>query len=271
LASVGLLTLDVTALGVVMTSDVQPVELLDGGLRVLPLSNETKVKKIMDRHGGGFHGLVGYVGTERIGNATVRSVLENTIQKTSDLPLQQFCTRLAEDLSAAWREHSLSTCLWVFVAGVEESEPRFWFVVNGELAPAGFYVNISDHFKVVNDLDMYAVPRAAAELGVATKDEVLARTTFFFRNGAIVPSAQVLDAFEPVVRTLYLGRFPGFPPIDTIDAYAAIVRVRQEFVKRLFDKPKGVWRGEGPGHVGGDIHVYSVDLTGAVRSHHKHA
>lgn len=267
----GLLTVDVTGLGVVMTSDAQPVELIEGGLRVLPLTNEAKTKKIMERHAGGFDGLLGYVGTERIGTATVRSIIERTSDATPDLPLGEFCRQLGDELSAAWRENDLRTCLWVFVAGVEGSEPRFWFLVNGELAPAGFYVNIGHDFRVVNDLDMYAVPAAAAKLGVVTKAEVLARTTFFFRNGALVPAATVLDDFVPLVRNLYLGGYAGFPPIETIGAYAAVVRVRQEFVKRLFHPAKGVWRGEDRGPVGGDVYVYSVDLAGRVASHHKQA
>lgn len=267
----GLLTVDVTALGVVMTSDMQPIELVDGGLRVLPLNNDTRVKKIIERHGGGFDGLIGYVGTESIAGATVRSFLEAQSSSAPDLPLGEFCRHLAEGLSQAWVDNDLRSCLWVFVAGVAGGEPRFWWAVNGELAPSGFYVNIGHQFRVTDDLDMYAVPRAAAQLGVATKSEVLARTTFFFRNGAIVPAANVLDDFEPLVRRLYLGGYPGFPPIETIEAYAAVVRVRQEFVKRLFDRPKGVWQGDERGPIGADIDVYSVDLDGNVLPHHKHA
>jgi len=254
-----------------MTSDTQPLELLNGSIRVITPNAENKTKRIVERHGGGFDGLVGYVGAERIGTATVRSFLERTIEDTPGLALDPFCRRLAADLEAAWIAEDLQTCLWGFIAGVETSEVRFWFVVNGELAPSGYYVNVGQTFRVVNDLDMDKVPTAAQKLGVATKAEVLARTTFFFRNGAIVPAANVLDAFEPLVQTLYFGRYPGFPPIDSIDSYAAIVRVRQEFVKRLFEKTKGVWRGEEPGPVGGDIHVYSVDLNGTVTPHHKHA
>ena len=267
----GLLTVDVTGLGVVMTSDTQPVELVEGSVRVLLLTDSTKVKKIIERHAGGFDGVVGYVGTEKIGNATVRSFIERTSSRTPNLPLGEFCRQLGCDLSMAWREKDMRTCLWVFVAGVENSDPQFWYIVNGELGPAGFYVNIAHGFRAVNDLDVNVVPKSAVELGVATKAEVLARTTFFFRNGAIVPAAKVLDDFMPLVQNLYLGGYPGFPPVETIDAYASMVRVRQEFVKRLFDKPKGVWRGEGRGPVGDDVDVYSVDLAGQVRPHHKHA
>jgi len=266
---VGLLTVDVTSLGVVMTSDSQPIELVEGGLKVLDL--KASDQKILERHAGGFDGLIGYVGTERIGSATTRSFLERSSDATPDLPLGDFCRQLAADLSAAWREHELRTCLWVFVAGTEGREPRFWFVVNGELAPAGYYVNIRDEFRAVNDLDMYKVPEAAAELGVRSKDEVLARTTFFFRNGAIAHCAGVLDDFTKLVRNLYFGGYPGFPPIATLDAYAALVRVRQEFVKRIFDPSKGVWRGDDRTPIDGTVIVCSVDLNGNVDPHHKHA
>jgi hypothetical protein len=265
----GLLTVDVTALGVVMTSDSQPIELVDGGVHVLEL--KASDDKIIERHAGGFDGLIGYVGTERIGNATTRSFLERVSAQVPDLDLGEFAHRLAADLSAAWREHDLRTCLWLFLAGTADGEPRFWFVVNGELAPAGYYVNIRPEFRAVNDLDMFVVPRAAAELGARTKADVLARTTFFFRNGAIVGASNVLDDFTALVRSLYLGGYPGFPPITTLDAYAALVRVRQEFVKRLFQPSKGVWRGEGTPPIGGTVVVRSVDLAGHVEPHHKHA
>lgn len=72
----GLLTVDVTGLGVVMTSDRQPIVLGDGSLAVLDLNAQSKELKIIERHAAGFDGLLGYVGTERIGSATVRSVIE---------------------------------------------------------------------------------------------------------------------------------------------------------------------------------------------------
>jgi hypothetical protein len=266
----GLLTLDVTALGVVMTSDRQPIELLDGDLRVLPVDDENRVPKIIERHAGGFDGLIGYVGTEVIGTATVRSVLES-INNASTLPLGEFCRYLGADLSRRWAEHALQSCLWVFVGGIADGEPRFWHIVNADLAPSGLYVNVRRDFRVVNNLDMFAIPNAADQLGVTTKADVLARTTFFFRNGAIVPAASVLDDFDPLVRNLYFGQYAGFPAIDSVDAYAAMVRVRQEFVKRLFDDKKGVWRGPGRAPIGLDIDVFSVDLNGKVKPHHKHA
>lgn len=242
----------------------------DGSLAVLDLNAQSKELKIIERHAAGFDGLLGYVGTERIGSATVRSVIERINNETADLPLSAFCWHLGRELSGIWEKDSLETCLWVFIAGVEEGAPRFWFVVNGELAPSGLYVNVQEEFRVVNDLDMYAIPNAAAKLGVPVKD-VLGHTTFFFRNGAIVPAAAVLDDFVPLVRNLYLGGYEGFPSISSIEAYAAVVRVRQEFVKRLFDRSKGVWRGEDKGPVGGDVDVYSVNLAGEVQPHHKHA
>jgi DNA-binding CsgD family transcriptional regulator len=181
-----------------MTSDSQPIELIEGGIRVLDFTGEYRRDKIIERHAGGFDGLIGYVGTETVGAATMRSVLERTNNATTGLALGEFTARLAADLTDLWVQHDLKTCLWVFIAGAAAGDRRFWFVVNGEFVPAGYYVNIRTEFEAVNDLDVHAIPRIAAELGVpATQTSVLALRTLLFRNGAIQQTSYIVKGVAP--------------------------------------------------------------------------
>jgi hypothetical protein len=109
---VGLLTVDVTALGVVMSSDSQPIEIGSGDIRVLDFGGERRRDKIIERHGGGFDGLIGYVGTEHVGIKTTRAFIECVSHDAPDLPLARFAEHLARELSAAELCH-------LFVAGGE--------------------------------------------------------------------------------------------------------------------------------------------------------
>jgi hypothetical protein len=62
---IGLLAVDVSGFGIVMSADSQRVELLDGENRVL--AGVPRIRNpILIRDGGGFRGLIGYVGTEAI-------------------------------------------------------------------------------------------------------------------------------------------------------------------------------------------------------------
>ncbi len=62
----GLLAVDVSTFGVVMSADSQPVEALGGETRVLAQQGALTRCPIVIRNEGGFAGFTGYVGTEEI-------------------------------------------------------------------------------------------------------------------------------------------------------------------------------------------------------------
>jgi hypothetical protein len=264
---VGLLTVDVTALGIVMTSDSRPIEIGSGDIRVPPFVGEQRRNKILERHGGGFDGLIGYVGTEQIGGRSTRAFIEQVSTACPDLGLGEFVRQLAYELSRSWIECKLSTGLWVFIAGAESGELRFWFLRNLDF-DGGLYVNLRSAFTAVDDLDEHAVPRVMRENNLTSKDEVLSRIALFFRNGALIPAASILDDFDALIRRLYAGGYAGFDPISSLDEYARLVRMRQEFVKRMFDSSKGIYRA-GRSPIGGVIYIRSVSPQGAIFEHGK--
>lgn len=264
----GLLTVDVTSLGVVMSSDSWPIEIVSGKTRALDFVGERRRDKMIERHGGGFDGLVGYVGTEHIGSQMTRAFIETAGANAPDLPLTEYAEHLAYELSSAWIEHNLTTGLWVFIAGAEASELRFWFLCNLDFA-GGIYVNIRSAFVAVNDLDEHAIPRAMRDHGLPSKQAVLDRVALLFRNGALIPAASILDDFDALVRRLYAGEYHGFERISSLTEYAYLVKMRQEFVKRMFDRSKGIYRDRPP--IGGAVFVRSVSPSGAIEDHEKHA
>ena len=265
----GLLTVDVTTLGIVMSSDSQPIEIVSGDIRVPDFTGERRRDKISERHGGGFDGLVGYVGTEQIGPETTRAFIERVSRDQPDLPLPAFADQLAHELSAAWVEHSLSTGLWVFIAGAEHGELRFWWLFNGDFA-GGLYVNLRRAFTVVNDLDDHAVPAAMTDGGFDSKADVLANRTLFFRNGALIPAARIFDEFTRLIERVYVGGYDGFERISTLADYAYLVRMRQEFIKRMFDSSKGIYRHRNP-PIGGVVYVRGVSPDGEISEYEKNA
>lgn len=265
----GLLTVDVTALGVVMSSDSQPIEIVSGNIRVLDFGGERRRDKMIERHGGGFDGLIGYVGTEQVGTKTTRAFIDRVSHGAPDLPLAEFAEHLARELSAAWIAHELTTGLWVFLAGAEDGELRFWFAVNCDFT-GGLYTNVRCAFTVVNDLDEHAVPRVMREGGFNSKAEVLANRTLLFRNGALLPAATIFDDFTALIERVYVGGYDGFDRILTLDDYAYLVRMRQEFIKRMFDNSKGIYRNDNP-PIGGVIFVRAVSPDGAVSKYEKNA
>ena len=252
-----------------MSSDSQPVEIVPGAVRALNVQGQRRRDRIIERHSGGFDGLIGYVGTETIGAAPTRTFLEGFNTRHPDLSLAEFAMRLASELSSDWVEHALATGLWIFLAGAENGELRFWWLFNGQME-AGHYVNLRPSFRAVNDLDEDAIPRMMREHGLVSKTAVLDRIALFFRNGALEPSALVLDDFTNIIGKLYSGAYPGFCPIASLAEYASFVRMRQEFVKRIFDRAKGIHRGGDP-PIGGVVYVRSVSPTGAITSHGKDA
>jgi hypothetical protein len=74
---VGVLTVDLTAYGVVMSADSQPIEAMDGVTRVLGQPGRRHTRNpILTRNAGGFAGFTGYVGTETIGGKATRDWLD---------------------------------------------------------------------------------------------------------------------------------------------------------------------------------------------------
>ena len=62
------------------------------------------------------------------------------------------------------------------------------------------------------------------------------------------------------------GGYAGFAPVSSLDAYADIVRMRSEFVKRVFDPVKGVYHSS-PKPIGGTVYVFRVELDGSIYDH----
>jgi hypothetical protein len=212
--------------------------------------------------------LIGYVGTEAIGTDDTRAWLERFSSANRELSLSDFCPALAARLSTEWASLELGSCLWVFVAGYEAADSRFWFVVNAELDETrGVYVDVSSQFRAVNDLDEHAIPRYLPRGG--TKEDVLSRRIVFFRNGALVPAAGICDHYTKLLEWLLFGSHPGFGPVTTIDEYAYLVKQRQEFTKRLFSKKHGVYKGAAS-PIGGEIFIRSVAAGGEIHAYGKH-
>lgn len=264
----GLLTLDVTELGVVMTSDSQPIEIVSGAINIVEAEFRRR-DKIIEHHSSDFDGLIGYVGTEEIGASLTRTFLAHLSANAVGLSLDDFCERLQHELSAAWVTHDLTSALWVFVAGTERGELRFRYLVNADML-GHLYVNVSTGFRLVDDLDSVVIPRAMAETGATTKAAAMRGRLFFFRNGALLPAAMLFDSFTRLMEDVYGGGFDNFERVSSLGHYGALVRMRQEFIKRMFEPSKGLYSGEIP-PIGGTIYVRSVDLEGVIRDHGKNA
>jgi hypothetical protein len=248
----------------VMASDSQPILLREQSFEVLGERGDRN--KIVPARLAGFSGLAGYVGTERLGKTLVRERLRAFLLHNQELSLADFCKALTGALSAEWEERELDTCLWVFVAGYEGDEARFWYVVNGELDPStGLYHQIGTSFRAVNDLDdNYITRHRAADLRL-TKRAILANTTFWFRNGAVVPpTTEIVDAYNALAERLHSGSYRGFVSVRTLDHFAYIARQRMEFIKRLYSSKHGIYAEDDP-PIAGKVYVYTVPPDGTVK------
>lgn len=263
----GILTLDVSRYGVVMSADSQPVELLDGGNRVTHTRTQRSRNPIVVRRGGGFTGLVGFVGRERIAGKPTREWLEMFSAHHPTDSLSTYCVALAEELSRRWQHQQLRSGLWVFVSGVEGSDVRFWYVCNvGGVNPDGSYIKPRTTFAAVDDLDANYIKRDLAP--GQTKSQLLRTRMYLFRNGVLKPSAMVFDAFNNTLQRIYAERIPGFPPVRSLDDLAFLDRQRMEFAKRLFSPQHGIAKAPSLG-IAGTVHVMGVTLTGEIRAYHK--
>jgi hypothetical protein len=269
---VGLLAVDITPFGIVMSSDSQDVTLIEGGYNVAAMRGQRSKEKIQRVRGKHFAALLGYVGTEMIGADDTSTWLKRFVDLHHEDTMSEFCEQLATELSSAWREHELDSCLWVFLAG-HDSEARFWYVVNlpqsESIDPVSLtYVGISREFRACCDLDDNYLPSHMAT-GL-TKDEVLQRVIWYFRNGVLLPAAEVSDAFTRIIQRLVLGDpVPGFPRVLSLETYAYAARQRLEFVKRLYKEDHGIYAGREPPPIDGEVFVYSVEPDGTFRVYPK--
>jgi hypothetical protein len=211
-----------------------------------------------------FIGFAAYVGTESIGGRATGDWLRHTLKPHYASPLSDNCAFLASTLTEAWA--ASDTHLSIFVAGYERTEPRFWFVSNGDV-PDPATTAIPRAFGPVDDLGGAYLRgrRDPAE----TLDAFVARLQPSYRRG-VLAAADIFDKFTTLVGEVMNN--PGHPQVallDTLERYAAYVKFRFEFTKRVYDPEYGI--GVDPHRpVDGDIHVYSVDPSGVRRVHGKH-
>jgi hypothetical protein len=117
LRTMGLLAVEVSAFGVVMSADSQPVELLDGETRVLAQAGQRRTRNpILIRDGGGFTGFTGYVGTEAIANGTTRDWLTTFGGSYPNENLTAYANALGEALTEEWKRKELSSILEILIS-----------------------------------------------------------------------------------------------------------------------------------------------------------
>ena len=257
----GLLTVDVTPYGIVMTGDSQPIDL--GGSTWWVNSTATRNRNpVVPLTLSTFRGLVGYVGTEQIDGKPTRQWLEGALAANRAAALSELCTELARALTTIWTNNAVETLLSIFIAGYEGSEPRFWWVSNGEPPME----TVPSTFAAVDDLDGHWFPQHA-KAGEKTASELVAKTAPSFRRG-VLEAAVIFDCFRDLVDSLILGGLIG--QIPTLDHFVAYARFRFELAKRIYDPRYGFITADRPAIVGNTIHAYSVDPTGIVNEHGKH-
>lgn len=265
----GLLALDVSSYGVVMSADSQLVECLEGENRVVidPTRQITR-NPILVRTGGGFTGLTGYVGTEEIGGVGTREWLIKFGDEHPDEDLPAYADGLAAALTAEWKRLGLASILEILIGGVGSGDVRFWYVRNSQgLNEGGLtFKKPSTAFVAVDDLDVNHVPRDL-EPG-QTKKELLEKRLYFFRQGVLLPAAYVFDSFSQIIGAIYTQGVPGFQPISCLDDLGYFARLRMELLKRLFSKKHGLYR-ESPGPIGGEVHVLGANVAGEIREYPK--
>jgi hypothetical protein len=264
---VGILALDVSRFGVVMSADSQQVELLDGRNRVARTRSQMNRNPIIVRRGGGFRGLLGFVGRERIAGRPTRDWLQMFSARHPDESLAAYCGALADELTRQWRPQHLRSGLWIFVSGVEKSEVRFWYICNlAGVNADGTYANPRTTFRAVNDLDTNYIARDLVP--GQTKAQLLRTRMYLFRNGVLRPSAMIFDAFNTIMQRIYAQQLPGFRPIQSLDDLAFFDRQRMEFAKRLHSPQHGIAKATSPG-IAGAVHVMAVTPSGEIRQYSK--
>jgi hypothetical protein len=253
----GILTADVTPLGVVMTGDSQPVELRESSYSVLPPAGQRQRQCLVAGGGSDFKAALGFVGTEWIGEQTTFVWLREFVSANPNLSLDDFCTSLAAALTDEWTQNSYETVLWIFVCGASGEVPVFRAIRNcGDIMDENLlYTEVGPTFKWVDDLANHIEQHGP-----------LTQASALYRNGVLLPAAGIHDRFSKMLEQLVAGGFRGFEPVSSLGAYAAIVKMRAEFVKRMFDQEKGVYKAEDR-PIGGVVFVWRVELDGSIYNH----
>jgi hypothetical protein len=264
----GLLAVDVSTFGVVMSADSQPIEALGGQTHVIEQQGGLTRCPIVIRNEAGFAGFTGYVGTEEIGGRTIRDWLKAFGSQHAGVSLADYAAVLGRELSAVWKTFGLQSVLEILIGGVENGDVRFWYVRNSQ--------GLNDHdlsykppkqdFDVVDDLDGRYMPRDLQP--GQTKDELLRQRTYSFRQGVLLPAAPVFDAFGQILAMLYTHRVDGFEPVGSLDDLAYFARQRMEFLKRLSSDKHGIYT-KSPAPLGGEVHVLGVDRSGVMKTYPK--
>jgi hypothetical protein len=265
---VGVLTVDLTAYGVVMSADSQPIEAIDGVTRVLGQPGRRHTRNpILTRNAGGFAGFIGYVGTEAIGGKTTRDWLDAFGARHPSESLADYAGALGLELTDEWQRHGHASVLEILISGVENGEVRFWYVRNSQgLYDDGTYQAPKTSFDAVNDLDVNHVPRDLRP--GQTKEDLLRERMYSFRQGALLPAAAIFDVFRDILGMLYANGIDGFTPIASLDDLGYFARQRLEFVKRLYSQKHGIYR-KSPAPLGGNVHVVGVGRDCVIRKYSK--
>jgi hypothetical protein len=264
---VGLLAVDLSAHGVVMSADSQPVEILGGQNRVLAAKGRRNRNSIVIRVGGGFVGLLGFAGTEETEGMETARWLERFSATWPDDDVGTFCHRLAETLTEVWQRDGLHSVLEILLSGEVEGDAQFWFVRNSSGLTNGRHNAPAPTFATENDLDDNYIPRDARP--GETKDHVLARQTYSFFQGVLLPASPVFQGFGELLQALWLGQVEGFAPHASIDDVGQFARVRMEFLKRLCSEKHGIYSEKVPTPVAGQVHVYGVGRDGRICQYRK--
>ena len=264
----GLLAVDVTAHGVVMSADSQPVEILAGQNRVLATTDWQTRNPIVMRVGGGFVGVIGFAGTEEIEGTKTAEWLRRFSAETATDDVDTLCHGLADRLTDVWRRDGRPSVLEILVAGEVGGDVQFWYVRNSQgLRDVDWKHNApADAFVTKNDLDGYITKdRQHGE----TKDDVLRRVSYSLRQGVLLPGARVFHGFTEILNAMYAGRVEGFSPVASLDDLGQFARVRMEFLKRLCAPKHGIYDLNAPTPVAGKVHVIGVGGDGRICDYHK--
>lgn len=210
-----------------------------------------------------FKGLLGYVGTEKIGEIEIMKWLEKFINNHCANSLEKFCEILTASLSSEWKKNKLKSGLWIFIAGYNKKDACFWYINNiGDMnRETGLYFDISTNFKAVNDLDdNYIKPRLT---GTNSKRDILKSTMFNFRNGVIVPFARIYEIFNEILIYLIAHGDNGFRKPNSLKDFAFIAKQRLEFIKRMYQDKKGIYKlSKAP--IAGDVSIFTVNNKGEI-------
>jgi hypothetical protein len=264
----GVLTVEITVFGVVMSADSQQIEALAGNTRVLSIPGQRSRNPILKRSAGGFTGLVGFVGTEEIGGKATRDWLNAFGLRHPTAPLADYADTLAQELTAEWQRYGLRSVLEILIAGDEGGDIQFWYVRNsaGFDPSTGLYFAPKADFDAVPDLDRNYVPNDL--LAGETKEELLQRHPYSFWQGVLMPASAIFSVFRDILSILYAHGIPGFAPVASLDDFGYFVRQRLEFVKRLYDNKKGIYALPAA-PIGGVVHVVGVDRQGGFHPYPK--